>query len=79
LMTMFDSRTNLSAQVVAEVREHFAAQVFQTVIPRTVRLSEAPGFGKSIFEYAPNGSGARAYRALAEEFLLRQTTPSPRA
>ncbi|MFN2507219.1 MAG: ParA family protein [Chthoniobacterales bacterium] len=71
VMTMFDSRTNLSAQVVAEVREHFPKQVYETVIPRTVRLSEAPSFGKSILEYDPNGSGARAYRALADEFLLR--------
>ena len=50
LMTMFDSRTNLSAQVVTEVRQHFAAKVYDTVIPRTVRLSEAPSFGKTILE-----------------------------
>ncbi|MEP6820723.1 MAG: ParA family protein [Chthoniobacterales bacterium] len=71
VMTMFDRRTNLSAQVVSEVREHFAEQTYETVIPRTVRLSEAPSFGKSIFDYAPNGSGAIAYRALADEFLRR--------
>jgi chromosome partitioning protein len=71
LMTMFDSRTNLSAQVVAEVREHFGERVYETVIPRTVRLSEAPSFGKCILEYDPQGSGAKAYRALAEEFLRR--------
>ena len=71
LMTMFDGRTKLSAQVVAEVRAHFGERVYATVIPRTVRLSEAPSFGKSIFEYDPKGSGARAYRALAEEFLKR--------
>jgi chromosome partitioning protein len=71
VMTMFDSRTNLSAQVVAEVREHFSGRIYDTVIPRTVRLSEAPSFGKSIFEYAPNGTGARAYRALAAEFIER--------
>ncbi len=71
LMTMFDGRTNLSAQVVSEVREHFAALVYETVIPRTVRLSEAPSFGKCILEYDPNGSGAKAYRALADEFLRR--------
>jgi chromosome partitioning protein len=58
--------------VVAEVREHFPERVYDTVIPRTVRLSEAPSFGKSIFEYDPNGVGARAYRALAAEFLRRQ-------
>lgn len=80
LMTMFDGRTNLSAQVVAEVRKHFGARVYQTVIPRTVRLSEAPSFGKCILEYDANGSGAKAYRALAEEFLRRHgksATPSP--
>jgi len=71
LMTMFDSRTNLSAQVVAEVREHFGERVYETVIPRTVRLSEAPSFGKCILEYDAQGSGAKAYRALAEEFLRR--------
>jgi len=71
VMTMFDSRTNLSAQVVADVREHFAERVYQTVIPRSVRLSEAPSFGKSILEYDPNGAGATAYRALAGEFIRR--------
>ena len=71
VMTMFDSRTNLSAQVVADVREHFSEQVYETVIPRTVRLSEAPSFGKSILEYDSNGNGARAYRALAQEFVRR--------
>jgi chromosome partitioning protein len=75
LMTMFDSRTNISAQVVAEVREHFGARVYETVIPRTVRLSEAPSFGKCIFEHDPNGVGARAYRALAVEFLRRHPAP----
>jgi chromosome partitioning protein len=71
VMTMFDSRTNLSAQVVADVREHFGERVYETVIPRTVRLSEAPSFGKSILEYDTNGTGARAYRALAKEFIRR--------
>jgi len=71
VMTMFDSRTNLSAQVVADVREHFAERVYETVIPRSVRLSEAPSFGKSILEYAPNGAAASAYRALAREFIRR--------
>src|SRR5438128_4868317 len=71
LMTMFDSRTNLSAQVVAEVRQHFATRVYDTVIPRTVRLSEAPSFRKWILEYDPNGPAAIAYRALAEEFIRR--------
>ena len=71
VMTMFDSRTNLSAQVVADVREHFGERVYETVIPRTVRLSEAPSFGKSVLEHDPNGAGARAYRALAKEFIQR--------
>lgn len=71
LMTMFDGRTNLSGQVVADVREHFGNRVYETVIPRSVRLSEAPSFGKSIFEYDANGLGARAYRSLAEEFIRR--------
>jgi chromosome partitioning protein len=76
LMTMFDSRTNLSAQVVSEVRAHFGERVYDTVIPRTVRLSEAPSFGKSIFEYDPKGSGAQAYRALGDEFLKRHAAPA---
>ena len=71
VMTMFDSRTNLSGQVVADVRAHFGERVYETVIPRTVRLSEAPSFGKSILEHDPNGAGARAYRALAQEFIKR--------
>jgi chromosome partitioning protein len=75
VMTMFDGRTNLSGQVVAEVREHFGEKVYDTVIPRTVRLSEAPSFGKSIFEYDANGVGARAYRALADEFIRRHQAP----
>jgi chromosome partitioning protein len=74
VMTMFDSRTNLSAQVVADVREHFAERVYQTVIPRSVRLSEAPSFGKSILEYDPKGAAATAYRALASEFIRRHTS-----
>src|ERR1044071_7084376 len=65
VMTMFDSRTNLSEQVVNEVRQHFGKRVYNTVIPRTVRLSEAPSFGKSILEYDPHGAGAYAYRKLA--------------
>src|SRR5205814_7556677 len=73
VMTMFDSRTNLSTQVVADVRKHFGERVYRTIIPRTVRLSEAPSFGKSILEYDPNGTGATAYRALAKEFLKRHT------
>ena len=69
--TLFDSRTKISAQVVTEVREHFFYRVYDTVIPRTVRLSEAPSFGKTILEHDPTGPGAKAYRALAQEFLRR--------
>jgi chromosome partitioning protein len=76
VMTMFDARTNLSEQVVAEVRQHFGERVYQTVIPRSVRLSEAPSFGKSILEYAPTGAAAEAYRALAREFIQRQPPPA---
>ncbi len=75
VMTMFDARTNLSEQVVAEVRQHFGERVYETVIPRSVRLSEAPSFGKSILEYAPSGAAAQAYRALAREFIERHAPP----
>ena len=75
-MTMFDGRTRLSAQVVADVREHFGERVYETVIPRSVRLSEAPSFGKTILEYDPNGAGAIAYRALAQEFIRRHASPA---
>jgi chromosome partitioning protein len=76
VMTMYDGRTNLSGQVVTEVRQHFGERVYQTVIPRSVRLSEAPSFGKSILEYASSGAAAQAYRALAKEFLKRHSVPS---
>jgi len=76
VMTMFDSRTNLSQQVVADVRKHFGERVYQTVIPRSVRLSEAPSFGKSILEYASSGPAAQAYRALAREFIKRHASPA---
>ncbi len=77
VMTMFDSRTKLSAQVVDEVRRHFPELIYDTVVPRTVRLSEAPSFGKSILEYDSAGVGARAYRALADEFLRRHAVAAP--
>jgi chromosome partitioning protein len=72
VMTMFDGRTNLANQVVEEVRKHFAEKVFKTVIPRTVRLSEAPSFGKPIIHYDKHSAGATAYLALGKEFLKRQ-------
>src|SRR5919201_4965281 len=76
VMTMFDGRTNLSEQVGAEVREHFGEREYETVIPRSVRLSEAPSFGKSILEYASSGPAAHAYRALAREFIQRHAPPA---
>ena len=71
VMTMFDGRTNLAKQVVDEVRQHLPEKIFNTVIPRTVRLSEAPSFGKPIFAYDPHGPGALAYRNLAKEVIER--------
>ncbi len=71
LMTMFDQRTNLGHQVVGEVRNHFDELVFRTMIPRSIRLSESPSFGQSIFEYDPNSNGANAYRYFAEEVIER--------
>ena len=71
VMTMF-MRNNLAQQVIQEVQTHFGDVIYKTVVPRTVRLGEAPSHGKPITEYEPNGLGATAYRALAEEFLARQ-------
>lgn len=71
LMTMFDSRTSLSNQVVDEVKSYFGDVVFNTLIPRTVKLSEAPSFGMSIIDYAPNNKGAKAYMNLAKEVISR--------
>lgn len=69
LLTMFDSRTNLSNDVVKEVRRFFPDQVFRTIIPRTVRLAEAPSYGQPISIYAPNSIGAGSYSELAKELL----------
>jgi chromosome partitioning protein len=78
LLTMFDTRLNLSQQVADEARKFFADRVYQTVIPRNVRLSEAPSFGKPIIHYDAQSTGAESYRALAEEVLQpRATTPEP--
>jgi chromosome partitioning protein len=71
VMTMYDSRTRLSQQVVDEVRDFFAEKTFTTLIPRTVRLSEAPSHGKPVTLYDPSGRGAESYRALAKEVLDR--------
>ncbi len=71
VMTMYDGRTKLSQQVVSEVREHFGEKVFETVIPRSTRLAEAPSFGKPIIHYDKYSSGSAAYELLAQEFLAR--------
>ncbi len=71
LMTMHDPRTRLSTQVVEEVRRHFPQRTFDTVIPRSVRLSEAPSFGKPVLEYEPTSRGASAYADLAQEIIRR--------
>jgi chromosome partitioning protein len=71
IMTMFDSRTKLSEQVVGEVRRYFGDRVYDVIIPRTVRLSEAPGFGQPITVYDPKSRGAESYRALAREVAER--------
>ena len=69
VLTMYDSRTNLAEQVVEEVKTHFPDMVYATKIPRNVRLSEAPSFGKPIFAYASSSKGAQAYMSLAEEVM----------
>jgi len=69
LLTMFDVRTNLSADVVQEVRRYFPSQVFKTIIPRTVRLAEAPSYGLPVSVYSPESSGALAYAAFTRELL----------
>jgi chromosome partitioning protein len=71
VMTMYDGRTKLSQQVVGEVRDHFGSKVFETLIPRSTRLAEAPSFGKPIIHYDKYSSGAAAYELLAQEFLTR--------
>jgi chromosome partitioning protein len=74
LMTMFDARTRLSADVVEEVRTHFGDKVFETMIPRNVRTSEAPSFGQPVVFYDPSCRGSEAYRAFAKEFARRNPT-----
>ena len=69
ILSMFDGRTNLSIQVVEEVKRYFKQKVYTTVIPRNVRLAEAPSYGLPIMEYDPRSNGARAYMEFAEEFL----------
>ncbi|HCK66214.1 MAG TPA: sporulation initiation inhibitor Soj [Anaerolineae bacterium] len=69
VLTMYDNRTNLSSDVVTEVNKHFPNQVFKSIIPRNIRLAEAPSYGLPISEYAPTSVGAIAYEALAKELL----------
>lgn len=71
LMTMYDSRTSLSNQVVEEVRNYFGDKAFKTLIPRTVKISEAPSFGEPVISYAPTNKGAIAYKKLAKEVIKR--------
>lgn len=80
VLTMFDSRMTLSNQVKEEVGKFFAESMFTTIIPRNIRIAEAPGFGQSIFQYDPKSRGAEAYLAFAREFLSRRglsETPQP--
>jgi chromosome partitioning protein len=79
VMTMYDARTTLSRQVVEEVRRHFPGRVFRTIIPRSVRLSEAPSYGESIISYAPHSAGALAYVALTQELLAGDGRSQPAA
>lgn len=71
LLTMYDSRTSLANQVVDEVKQYFGDKVFNTLIPRTVKISEAPSFGMSVIQYAPQNKGAQSYMELAEEVIGR--------
>jgi chromosome partitioning protein len=73
LLTMYDDRTNLGKQVVEDIRRHFGRLVYETVIPRNVRLGEAPSFGKPVLAYDIKSRGAEAYLALGKELLNRET------
>lgn len=77
LLTMYDNRTNLSQEVVEEVRKHFKERAFTSIIPRSIRLAEAPSFGKPIIAYFPSSPGAEAHRALAEEVLQQDGVKIP--
>jgi chromosome partitioning protein len=77
LLTMYDDRTNLTRQVEADLREFFSKEVFKTVIPRSIRLAEAPSFGKSILTYDPRSRGAEAYIQLAKEILVHEQRARP--
>jgi len=73
MLTMYDPRNRLSAQVAADVRKHLGRAVFQTIIPRNVRIAEAPSFGKPVLMYDPHCAGSKAYKALANEMLSRHS------
>ena len=77
ILTMYDARTNLAADVIHEVKRFFGKQVFESVIPRSIRLAEAPSYGMPITIYAPDSSGARAYAALAKELLVDDDVKVP--
>lgn len=79
LLTMYDARLNLSRQVAADARAHFGDRVFSTVIPRNIRLAEAPSFGKPIVVYDVASVGAQAYMAVAREMIERRDAPAPTA
>ena len=72
LLTMYDARTNLGNEVVAEVRKYFREKVYETIIPRNIRLSEAPSHGMPIIDYDPRSRGAEVYQALAKEVVNRE-------
>jgi chromosome partitioning protein len=76
LLTMFDRRLNLASEVAGEVRNHFGALTFEAVVPRSVRLGEAPSYGKSVLQYAPESQGALAYAQLAQEVIRRAESRS---
>jgi chromosome partitioning protein len=77
LLTMYDDRTNLARQVAADLREFFGEQVFRTIIPRSIRLAEAPSFGKPILGYDPRSRGAESYIKLAKEILDHEQNRLP--
>ena len=79
LLTMFDARTNLGIQVIEEVKKYFQQKVYQTIIPRNVRLSEAPSHGQSIITYDPRSKGAEVYLELAKEVITHEQTAGERA
>jgi chromosome partitioning protein len=77
VLTMYDSRTNIARQVVDEVRRYFPGHVFRSIVPRSVRLAEAPSYGETILTYAPHSAGAVAYAALAQELVAKAAKPAP--